>query len=54
MHPIAAKLKSLYESDKDTLGKYAKILYAEACLVSGISLENPAELCDLVSELMIK
>jgi len=53
-HPIAAKLKSLYESDKDTLGKYAKILYAEACLVSGISLENPAELCDLVSELMIK
>ena len=53
-HPVTAKLKELYESDKDTLAKYARILYAEACLVSGISLENPAELCELVSELMIK
>jgi HSP90 family molecular chaperone len=35
------------------LGKYAKILYAEACLISGVSLDNPAELCELVSELMI-
>jgi molecular chaperone HtpG len=52
-HPIAAKLKSLYESDKEKLEKYAKILYAEACLISGISLENPAELTELISELMI-
>ena len=52
-HPIAAKLKSLYESDKDTLTKYAKILYAEACLIGGISLENPGELTELISELMI-
>lgn len=53
-HPIADKLKSLFESDKDTLAKYSKILYSEACLVSGISLENPAELCELISELMVK
>ena len=52
-HPIASKLKDLYSSDKDSLKKYAKILYAEACLISGISLENPAELCELVSELMV-
>ena len=52
-HPIAAKLKSLYESDKKKLEKYAKILYSEACLISGISLENPAELTELISELMI-
>ena len=52
-HPIAAKLKSLYESDKERLEKYAKILYSEACLISGISLENPAELTELISELMI-
>ena len=52
-HPIAGKLKSLYESDKDRLEKYAKILYAEACLIGGISLENPAELTELISELMI-
>ena len=53
-HPIADKLKSLFESDKDALAKYSKILYSEACLVSGISLENPAELCELISELMVK
>lgn len=52
-HPITAKLKALYESDKDALAKYAKILYAEGCLISGISLDNPAELCGLISELMI-
>lgn len=52
-HPIAEKLKSLYESDKDTLGKYAKILYSEACLISGVSIEDPAELTRLVSELMV-
>ena len=52
-HPIAEKLKSLYESDKSALEKYAKILYAEACLIGGVALDNPAELCELVSELMI-
>ena len=52
-HPIAAKLKSLYESDKEKLEKYSKILYSEACLIGGISLENPAELTELISELMI-
>ena len=52
-HPIAGKLKSLYEADKEKLEKYAKILYAEACLIGGISLENPAELTELISELML-
>ena len=52
-HPIAEKLKSLYESDKEKLEKYAKILYSEACLIGGISLDNPGELCELISELMV-
>ena len=52
-HPIANKIKELYKSDKDKLAKYAKILYAEACLIGGVALENPAELTDLISELMI-
>ena len=52
-HPIAEKLKSLYGSDKEKLAKYAKILYAEACLIGGVALENPAELTELISELMI-
>ena len=52
-HPIANKLKELYESDKDTLAKYAKILYSEACLIGGVAVENPVEFTQLVSELMI-
>ena len=52
-HPIADKLKSLYEADKEKLAKYAKILYAEACLIGGVALENPAELTELISELMV-
>ena len=52
-HPITEKLKSLYAADKETLGKYAKILYAEACLISGISVDNPAELTEFITELMI-
>ena len=51
-HPIADKLKSLYESDRDTLKKYSKLLYSQGCLISGIGIENPAELCELITELM--
>jgi molecular chaperone HtpG len=32
-HPIFTKLKSLYESDKDKLADYAKVLYVQALLV---------------------
>ena len=52
-HAIAGKLKELYESDGEKLAKYAKILYAEACLISGVSIENPRELTELISELMV-
>jgi len=52
-HPISEKLKEIYESDKEKLAKYAKILYAEACLIGGVAIENPAELTELVSELMM-
>ena len=52
-HPIAEKLASLYNSDRDALAKYAKVLYGEACLIGGMPLDNPKEFTDLVSELMI-
>ena len=52
-HPIAEKLKTLFDSDKETLKKYARILYSTACLISGVALDNPAELSTLVTELMI-
>lgn len=53
-HPIAEKLKQLYESDRDKLADYSKILYAHARLVSGLSLENPSEVSELVCNLMLQ
>ena len=53
-HPIAEKLKELYASDKELLGKYAKLLYGEACLIGGKSVPDPAEHSALVCELMVK
>ena len=37
-HALANKLKELYENDKDTLKNYAKLLYAQGCLISGVSV----------------
>ena len=52
-HPITEKLFSLFANDKDTLKKYAKILYAEACLIGGVAIDDPKEFVTLVSELML-
>ena len=52
-HPLAEKLTDLYESDKDRLAKYAKVLFGEACLIGGVALDDPKEFTSLVSELMV-
>ena len=53
-HPIAQKIKDLYQNDKDTLKKYTKILYDEARLIEGLPVENPTELSNLVCEFLSK
>ena len=53
-HPIAEKLKKLYESDKDELAKYAKVLYAEARLIEGFTLDNPTEISNLICDIISK
>ncbi len=52
-HPIASKLKELYVSDKDKLADFSKILYAQARLIGGMSIDNPTELSNLVCNLML-
>ena len=52
-HPLADRLKGLYDSDRETLKKYSRVLYAQARLVSGLSVENAAEISDLVCGLML-
>lgn len=53
-HPIAEKLKTLYETDKDGLSKYTKVLYAEARSIEGLPVENPTEISNLICELLSK
>ncbi len=52
-HPIADKLSELYASDKDKAGEYAKILYAQARLIEGLSVDNPTELSNMICNLML-
>ena len=51
-HAVSEKIKALYGEDKEKVAKYAKILYAQSCLIAGKSLENPTEYSELVCELM--
>ena len=49
-HKIAEKLKTLYETNKEALKDYTKILYAEARLIEGLPIENPTELASLICD----
>ncbi len=53
-HPIFAKLKSLYESDKDAVANYADILYTQALLIEGMAIEDPVEFTNKLCEIMAK
>lgn len=54
-HPIFAKLVKLYaDGEKDRAAKYAKLLYNQALLIEGVSVEDPLafsnDICDLMVE----
>ena len=51
-HPVTAKLKELAVTDKQKLADYTRLLYAEGCLIGGVPIEEPAELCRLITGLM--
>ena len=53
-HEIVNKLKSLFNDDKETLKKYTKVLYSQARLIEGLTLENPTEISNLICEMMAK
>ena len=53
-HPIANKLKELYIEDKEKLKDYSKILYSQARLIEGMSVENPTEISNLICNIMAK
>ena len=54
-HPISKKLKDLYKEEKmDEITNYTKILYNVARLQSGLDLQNPSEMTDLICNMLSK
>ena len=50
-HEIFGKLQSV-STDSEKLGKYAKLLYTQALLIEGMSIDDPVEFSNLICELM--
>ena len=53
-HPISKKLKKLYKEDEKGFENYIKILYGEARIVAGLSIDNPVEISDLIADVISK
>ena len=51
-HPIAGKLKAMLPDNREKLADYAKLLYNEARLIGGMSIEDPVEFSTLICSLM--
>lgn len=51
-HKIAEKLFEFFANDKEKLEKYSKLLYTGARLISGLTVENPTEFADMITDLM--
>ena len=52
-HKVAQRLREIAASgDNDKLGGYAKLLYNQARLIAGMSVDNPSEFSELICELM--
>lgn len=51
-HPIFATLTSLYETDKDKLKEYTKLLYEQALLIEGFTIDDPVEFSNKICNLM--
>lgn len=54
-HPISEKIKELHKNgNQEELEKYTKILYNQARLISGLNIENPTEITNLICQIISK
>ncbi len=54
-HEISKKLIELYQQkDFESIQKYTEILYAQARLIEGLSIENPTEITNLICDILSK
>ncbi|WP_312091417.1 molecular chaperone HtpG [Aminipila sp.] len=51
-HKIFESLKDAFENDKDKVKEYAKLLYNQALLIEGMSVEDPIEFSNAICNLM--
>lgn len=51
-HEIFSKLTALYGTDPEKVKDYAKLLYNQALLIEGLSVEDPVEFSKLICSLM--
>ena len=52
-HDVYKALKEAYEKDKDKLKSYTNLLYNQALLIEGLSIEDPLEFSNEICKLMI-
>lgn len=51
-HEIFQSLKEAYEKDKDKVALYTNLLYNQALLIEGLSIEDPVEFTNNICKLM--
>ena len=52
-HQIFVALQTVFEKDKDKIKDYASLLYDQALLIEGFSIDDPVEFSNKVCQLMI-
>jgi molecular chaperone HtpG len=52
-HELFTMLEKVYQQDKDKVAQYSKLLYAQALLIEGVTLEDPVEFSNLMVQLML-
>jgi len=53
-HEIVKTLEKLQKQSPEALKEYAKVLYAESCMIEGLPIENPTEIANLVCKYLAK
>ena len=52
-HALFATLQKIHETNKDALSNYADLLYTQALLIEGFTLDDPIAFSNAICELMI-
>ncbi len=53
-HPIFQAISNVFKNKPDTIGDYASLLYDQALLIEGFTVENPVDFSNKICDLMIQ